>query len=106
MTREERSIQYLKQYEPKDGYYVAFSGGKDSVVIYDLIKRANVKYDIHHSITSIDPPEFTKWFKKTFPEIIRHRPKETMFEMVEKKWSFANKDESFLLCIFKRNWWN
>ena len=85
MTREERSIKYIKQFEPKEGYYVAFSGGKDSIVIYDLVKRANVKYDIHHSITTIDQPEFTRWFKKTFPEVERIKPKFSMFQLVEKE---------------------
>ncbi len=101
MTREEKSIQYIKQFEPKEGYYVAFSGGKDSVVIYDLVKQANVKYDVHHSITTIDPPEFTKWFKKTFPEVQRHKPKLSMFELVEKKGVLPTRINRFCCAYLK-----
>lgn len=32
------------QYDSKNGIRVAFSGGKDSMVLLDLVKRANVKY--------------------------------------------------------------
>jgi hypothetical protein len=28
------SINRLRQYEPPEGYFLAFSGGKDSVVLY------------------------------------------------------------------------
>ena len=33
------AIDKLKKYEPPEGYYVCFSGGKDSTVIYDLVKK-------------------------------------------------------------------
>ena len=51
------AINLLREHEPKDGYYLCFSGGKDSVVIYDLAVRAGVKFDAHHNITTVEPPE-------------------------------------------------
>ena len=56
-AKDEISIQRLKDFEPKEGYYVAFSGGKDSVVLLDIVKRSGVKFDAHYNITGIDPPE-------------------------------------------------
>lgn len=95
MTRLDKIIQtaliQLKNFEPKDGYYVAFSGGKDSCVIYDLVKRANVKFDVHHSITTIDPPEMMKWMKKAYPEVQRHKPEMSMFELVTYKKSLPTR---------------
>lgn len=50
------AIQRLKNFEPTDGYFVAFSGGKDSQCIYHLCEMAGVKFDAHYSVTSVDPP--------------------------------------------------
>ena len=78
------AIHTLKTYEPKAGYYIAFSGGKDSIVIYDLVKRAGVKHDVHYNVTTIDPPEVTRFIKKNYPEVERHVPEKSMFELVVK----------------------
>ena len=47
VDKVEDAIQRLKSFEPKDGYYLAFSGGKDSQCIYHLAKMAGVKFDAH-----------------------------------------------------------
>jgi len=95
MTREEKSLLLIKNFEPKAGYYVAFSGGKDSIVILDLVRRAGVKYDAHYSITTIDPPELTKFIKKNYPEIKRERPEKNMFELVIEKKSLPTRLRRF-----------
>ena len=50
------AIERLRAFEPEDGYYLAFSGGKDSQCIYHLAEMAGVKFDAHYRITSVDPP--------------------------------------------------
>ena len=79
------SIDRIKAFEPPEGYYVAFSGGKDSVVILDLVKRAGVKFDAHYNITGIDPPELYYFVRDEHPEVQRHRPEMTMWKLIEKK---------------------
>ncbi len=74
----------LKWYEPPEGYWVCFSGGKDSVVILDLIKRAGVKYEAHHSIMTIEPPELMKFIYKEYPEVIQDHPPTTMHKLIVK----------------------
>ena len=66
----ETSINRIKTFEPPEGYYLAFSGGKDSVVIKALADMAGVKYDAHYNITSVDPPELVQ-FVKSFPDVAR-----------------------------------
>lgn len=68
MDKVELAIERLKAYEPPEGYFVAFSGGKDSVVVKALCDMAGVKYDAHYSITTVDPPELVR-FVKSFKDV-------------------------------------
>lgn len=69
----EVAIERLRTFEPPEGYYLAFSGGKDSVVVKALADMAGVKYDAHYNVTSVDPPELVQ-FVKTFPDVSRDIP--------------------------------
>lgn len=66
----ESAIKRLQSFEPKDqGYYVAFSGGKDSQVVYHLCQMAGVKFDAHYAVTSVDPPELIRHIRKYYPDV-------------------------------------
>lgn len=52
----DKALQRLKSFEPEEGYFLAFSGGKDSQCVYHLAQMADVKFDAHYSVTSVDPP--------------------------------------------------
>mgnify|MGYP001615522170 FL=1 len=89
-----RSISRLKEFEPADGYYLAFSGGKDSCVLLELAKRAGVKFDAHYSVTTIDPPELVQFIRRFHPEVKFERPKKPLlvelvsrgFPMRQSRW--------------------
>lgn len=84
------AIDRLKAFEPPEGYYLAFSGGKDSVVIKALADMAEVKYDAHYNLTSVDPPELVQ-FIKTFDDVKIEIPRDkdgkqiTMWNLIPKK---------------------
>jgi phosphoadenosine phosphosulfate reductase len=61
---DEIAIERLKEFEPPDGYWVAYSGGKDSDVVLDLVRRSGVKYEAHHNLTTCDPPELVRHVKE------------------------------------------
>jgi phosphoadenosine phosphosulfate reductase len=82
---EEVAIQRIQEYEPPVGYWLAFSGGKDSMVIYDLAVRAGVKFDAHFSRTTVDPPEVLSFIREHYPDVIWEKPKLSMFELIRKK---------------------
>ena len=84
LTKEEIAIQRIKEFEPTEGYYIAFSGGKDSIVMYDLVKKSGVKFDIHFSLTSVDPKELLLFVKQYYPEVILDKPKMNMWQLIEK----------------------
>ena len=74
----------MKEYEPREGYILAFSGGKDSTVLLDLAKRAGVKFKARYLITTIEHPE-TLEFVSQFPEVELIEPRKTIFELIEQK---------------------
>lgn len=81
------AIDRLHQFEPKEGYYLAFSGGKDSVTILRLAQMANVRFDAHYNITTVDPPELVRFIREQHPDVERHRPEMSMFRLIlKKKW--------------------
>lgn len=75
-TKLDVSIQRLKTFEPEEGYYVAFSGGKDSQCIYHLCKMAGVKFDAHYNLTSVDPPELIYFIRERYPNVIWDYPRD------------------------------
>src|SRR5690554_4750021 len=79
------AILRLREHEPEEGYYLAFSGGKDSVVIHDLAVRARVKFDPHYSQTTVDPPEVQQFIKEHYPHVAWDKPRNSMFRLIPLK---------------------
>ena len=84
----EKSIELLKkaealalQYSPK-GFYLAFSGGKDSQCLYHIAKLAGVKFEAHYSRTGIDHPELVYFIMHNYPDVIWDRPDMTFWELI------------------------
>ena len=64
------AVEMLRMFERDDGYYVAYSGGKDSTVLLELMKMAGVKYDVHYAVTTVDPPELVRFIISQFDTVI------------------------------------
>lgn len=79
------AIDRLQAFEPSEGYYLAFSGGKDSQCIYHLALEAGVKFDTHYNLTTVDPPELVQFIKKNYPDVKIERPRETMWQLIPRK---------------------
>lgn len=79
---DEEAITVIKEHEPQKGYWLAFSGGKDSIVIYDLAVRAGVKFEAHYAMTTVDPPEVMRFIREHYPDVIWDRPKKSMFQII------------------------
>lgn len=89
--RVQTAIKRLQTFEPKEGYYVAFSGGKDSIVIKHLADMAGVKYDAHYNLTSVDPPELVYFIREYHHDVHFNRPLDkdgkqiTMWNLIPQK---------------------
>lgn len=68
-----------------DGFHLAFSGGKDSQVLYHIAQMAGVKFKAHMQVTTIDPPEVMAFVRNHYPEVELHRPPLNFYQLIEKK---------------------
>lgn len=88
-SKIDKSIEILKTFDRPEGYHLAFSGGKDSVVIKALADMAGVKYKAVYNVTSVDPPELVWFIKRKYPDVEFRIPKDahgkpiTMWSLLE-----------------------
>lgn len=86
-----KSLERLKSFEPEEGYYLAFSGGKDSVTCKALLDMSGCKYHSVYRVTSVDPPELVRFIKNQHPDVVREVPRDkdgkpiTMWNLIPKR---------------------
>lgn len=67
-------------YDHENGYYLAFSGGKDSQALYHIAQLAGVRFHAHMNLTSVDPPEVIRFVKENYPEVDLIKPGKSIFQ--------------------------
>lgn len=84
----EHSIKLLQKterlaltYDKEDGFYLAFSAGKDSQALYHIAELAGVKFKGHINWTSVDPPQVIRFKRKHYPEVVEHKPKKSIYDL-------------------------
>ncbi|MDR1659830.1 MAG: phosphoadenosine phosphosulfate reductase family protein [Desulfovibrio sp.] len=83
MTAE--AIDFLRAHVPPEGYFVGFSGGKDSIVTLELCRMAGVKHQAYYSCTRIDPPEIYRFIRLHYPDVTWLYPKMTFWEGIRRR---------------------
>lgn len=81
-TKEEEAIEFIRTHQPPEGYFLGDSGGKDSVVLRDLSRKAGVKFQSYYSATRIDPPEIMRFIKQHHPDTIWLWPKGSFWKEI------------------------
>ena len=71
--------------DPENGFWLAFSGGKDSQALYHIAKMAGVKFRAHMNLTSVDPPEVIRFVKEHYPDVELIKPKMSIYFSCKKK---------------------
>lgn len=85
------SVERMKAFEPPEGYLLAFSGGKDSVVLKALADMAGVKYQAYYNVTSVDPPELVRFIREKCLDVTWNYPRYsdgkriTMWNLIPRK---------------------
>ena len=71
--------------DPENGFWLAFSGGKDSQALYHVAQMAGVRFKAHMNLTSVDPPEVIRFVKRQYPDVELIKPRMSIFEMAKRK---------------------
>lgn len=85
------SIELLKKTEAlalryyDKGFYLAFSGGKDSQALFHVAKLAGVKFEAHYVLTTVDPPELVRFIRKKYPDVVVDLPTDSFARLCIKK---------------------
>lgn len=90
-------------YDPENGFYNTFSGGKDSQAMYHVMKLAGVKFRTHMSLTSIDPPEVIRFVKREYPDVELLKPHESIYDIAVRKWLLPTKRIRWCCQEYKEN---
>lgn len=81
----QKSEKLARLYDPDNGFYLAFSGGKDSQALYHVAQLAGVLFKGHMNLTSVDPPEVIRFVKQQYPEVELIKPKDSIYNIAVKK---------------------
>jgi phosphoadenosine phosphosulfate reductase len=101
MNKEDKAIETIQKAESlalkyQDyGFHLAFSGGKDSMVIYELCKMAGVKFRPVMQVTTLDPPELMRFIRKNYPDVIMERPEINFYNLIIKKMALPTRRMRF-----------
>lgn len=80
---------------------VAFSGGKDSQIVYHLTEAAGVEFEAVYSATTIDPPEVVRFIRKHYPMVRFHVPKMSFWKLVEHTRMLPNRHMRYCCSVLK-----
>ena len=72
----------IREFQQDKPCHVAFSGGKDSIVMYHLVKRSGVPHQAYFAMTTVDPPELLKFIRLFYPEVKWLKPKLSMYKLI------------------------
>lgn len=88
MNKIDKAVETIRKAESlalkysEYGFHLAFSGGKDSQVIYELCKIAGVKFRPVMQVTTVDPPELMRFVRKNYPDVILERPEMNFYDLI------------------------
>lgn len=74
-----KSESLMLKYDPENGAWCGFSGGKDSQALYHIVQLSGVKFKAYFSPTSVDPPQVIRFIRKNYPEVEFGKLKESIY---------------------------
>lgn len=84
----QRSIDLLRRaektallYDAENGFWMGFSGGKDSQALYHVAELAGVRFKAHFSPTTIDPPQVIRFIRRQYPQVEFGKVEKSIYRM-------------------------
>ena len=73
----EEAVEFVREHfdDRKQPVFTAFSGGKDSICLAEIMRLSGVPYQLYYSFTGIDPPQVIDNIRKNYSDCIFCRPK-------------------------------
>lgn len=96
-----KAEQLAMKYNSTEGYYLAFSGGKDSQCLYHVAQLAGVKFKAHFSPTSVDPPQLIRFIKRNYPEVKFKRMEKSIYDVAVKQGILPTMTVRWCCSVFK-----
>lgn len=108
--RIEKSVELLRkserlalQYDPENGFFLAFSGGKDSQALYHIAELAGVKFKAHFSPTTVDPPQVIRFIRKHYPDCEFEKVEKSIYQVAKEKGMIPTRRMRWCCAAFKEN---
>jgi len=80
----DEAVEFIREHEPPDGYFVGFSGGKDSIVTLNLVRQAGVKHHVFFSNTGLEAPELLRFILLHYTDVVWLRPQMSFWKYLRK----------------------
>lgn len=84
LEKEKKIIKFINNI-PIENTQVAFSGGKDSIVLYYFCKLANIDVPYIYGNTTIDPKGTIKMIKTHYNDVHILQPKNSYYKLIENR---------------------
>lgn len=109
-SKIEYSIELLRKaerlairYDSDDGFFLAFSGGKDSQALYHIAEMAGVKFKAHFSPTTVDPPQLIRFIRRNYPDVVFGKVRKNIYEVAVEKQILPSMRIRWCCAEFKEN---
>lgn len=80
-----KAERLAKLYDPENGFYLAFSGGKDSQALYHIAVMGGVLFKAHFSPTTVDPPALIRFIRKQYPDVEFGKVRKNIYDVAVEK---------------------
>jgi phosphoadenosine phosphosulfate reductase len=105
-----KSIELLKKaeklalmYDSEDGFWLGFSGGKDSQALIHIAQLADVKFKARFSPTSVDPPELIRFIRRQYPEVEFLPLKKSIYQEFLERKCLPSQKIRWCCAVYKEN---